>query len=192
MARTSTVKERFAEALEEMMRTTPLSKIRVAGLCDKLGVERRVFYYHFRDKYDLVAWMFRQDYKEASAFGTPYSKERYAETHRKFLERRDFYRRAFEDDSQNSINDCLSQCSTDANEEVLKRYLGVSELSDEYALIAAFSAHGSIDCVSAWLKGELKATPEKLTSCLFECMPQVLRDAYREVGEHSDLDVQTR
>ena len=48
----------FADELEAMMERMPLSKVRVRDLCERCGVERRVFYYHFKDKYDLVAWMF--------------------------------------------------------------------------------------------------------------------------------------
>lgn len=103
MSVTRDTKGMFADELEAMMERMPLSKVRVRDLCERCGVERRVFYYHFKDKYDLVAWMFERDYSSAADGNAPYSVELYAEAHRRLWSRRAFYRRAFEEDSQNSI-----------------------------------------------------------------------------------------
>lgn len=115
----------FAGELESMMARMPLSKVRVADLCVRCGVERRVFYYHFKDKYDLVAWMFEWDRLTAAAACKPYTQAFYAESHRLIWARRDFYRRAFEKDTQNSIERYLLQFSVEANEAALKRHLGL-------------------------------------------------------------------
>ena len=61
--------------------------VRVSDLCERCGVERRVFYYHFKDKYDLVAWMFEQDYQAARERGAPSTQELYAEANETALRR---------------------------------------------------------------------------------------------------------
>lgn len=171
-------KRMFADELEAMMATMPLSKVRVAELCARRGVERRVFYYHFKDKYDLVAWMFEQDRAAAAATCGRYTQEFYAEAHRLLWERRDFYRRAFEEDEQNSIERYLLQFSVEANELALKRYLGTARLAHEYAFEARHFAHGNVGCVIDWLRGALAATPQQLAASMFACMPQTLCAAY--------------
>lgn len=171
-------KAMFANELEVAMRLLPLSKVRVAALCESCGVERRVFYYHFKDKYDLVAWMFERDHSLAMQASTPYTVELYAEAHRKLWERRDFYRRAFEDDSQNSIERYLLQFSVEANESALKRHLGVRALPLQYAFEARHFAHGNVGCLVDWLRGVIVATPEQLAAQMFACMPKELRAAY--------------
>ncbi len=171
-------KRMFAEELEIMMYDASLSKVRVAELCERCGVERRVFYYHFRDKYDLVAWMFQQDEEAASMVEEPYTKEYFAEAHKLLWARRAFYRRAFEDDSQNSISDYLLQFSTEANEAVLKRYLGVPKLSREAAFEARHFAYGNVGCLVDWLRGLIDATPQQLAVDMFACLPKTLRAAY--------------
>ena len=173
-------KRMFADELESMMARMRLSQIRVADLCARCGVERRVFYYHFRDKYDLVAWMFEQDRQAAEIANPPYSKAYYAEAHHKLWEHRDFYRRAFEEDTQNSIYRYLLQLSIEANENALKRLLGVTALSRELAFEARHFAHGNVGSVVDWLRGDYEATPAQLASFMFDCMPGVLRDAYSE------------
>ncbi|MCR4870151.1 MAG: TetR/AcrR family transcriptional regulator [Atopobiaceae bacterium] len=167
----------FADELEEMMMHLPLSKVRVADLCARLGVERRVFYYHFKDKYDLVAWMFERDYSEAADGTAPYSEKLYAEAHRRLWARRDFYRRAFEEDTQNSIERYLLHFSIEANEALLKRFLGVKALSRHYAFEAHHFAHGNVGCLIEWLRGAFEATPEQLAAEMFSCMPATLRRA---------------
>ena len=48
----------LAEKLKEMMTTMPLDEISVSLLSDKCGVNRKTFYYHFHDIYDLLMQVF--------------------------------------------------------------------------------------------------------------------------------------
>ncbi len=34
-------------------------------LCEKSGADRDTFYYHFRDKYELVAWIYASSAEES-------------------------------------------------------------------------------------------------------------------------------
>lgn len=171
-------KRMFASELEAMMERRPLSKVRVADLCARCGVERRVFYYHFKDKYDLVAWMFEQDRAAAATTCKPYTQGFYAEAHRLLWSRRAFYRRAFEEDMQNSIERYLLRFSIDANEAALRRHLGVAKLARAHVFEASHFAHGNVGCVMDWLCGNLAATSEQLAAYMFSCMPQTLHAAY--------------
>lgn len=178
VAVTRDTKAMFADELEVMMERMPLSKVRVRELCGRCGVERRVFYYHFKDKYDLLAWMFERDQQAAAGKFAPYTEAFYAEAHRKLWARRTFYRRAFEEDSQNSIWRYLVQFSTEANEAALKRHLGVAALPRQFVVSARHFAYGNVGCVVEWLRGGIKATPAQLAADMFTCMPPELREAY--------------
>ena len=46
--------------MREIMKYKPLDKIRVTEILVKQRTSSPTFYYHFKDKYDLVAWMFRR------------------------------------------------------------------------------------------------------------------------------------
>ena len=54
-------KKMLAAALKEEMGSKPLSKITVSGLVRKCGVNRKTFYYHFTDIYDLLKWMLDEE-----------------------------------------------------------------------------------------------------------------------------------
>lgn len=173
----------FADELERMMQGTPLSQIRVKDLCERCGVERRVFYYHFKDKYDLVAWVFDQDLRAASEGYEPFSREQLVGMNQRLLERRGFYRRAFEDDSQNSIARYLQDFDVLANEAVLRRHLGAKRLSASQRFVVRHYSFGNIGCTIDWLCGRFEATPEELGRYELECMPALLREAYDDVGK---------
>ena len=78
----------FADALRECMKNKPLSKITVSELINICDVNRKTFYYHFSDIYDLLKWMLEQeafdvvkqfdltsDYKDAVLFVIQYVHE---------------------------------------------------------------------------------------------------------------------
>jgi len=60
----------IADKMREIMKHKPIDKIRVTEICKAADIERPTFYYHFKDKYDLVAWMFCTD-----AYGTDITSE---------------------------------------------------------------------------------------------------------------------
>lgn len=48
----------LAEALKKAMAVQALDQITVKGLTEKCGITRPTFYYHFRDIYDLLTWIY--------------------------------------------------------------------------------------------------------------------------------------
>ena len=178
MAGARDTKRMFADELEAMMKDMPLSKVRVCDLCARCEVERCTFYYHFKGKYDLVAWMLDQESLRAEASARRNTREHFAEGLRLIWERRAFYRSAFEEDSQNSIYRHHLQYCTEENEAILKQHLGVSELPREAAFQVRFFALGNAGSIGPWLRGEIEATPAQLAASLFDCMPPTLRRAY--------------
>ena len=49
-------KQKLSLALKEVMEKKPLSKITITELISECGVNRKTFYYHFRNIYDLLRW----------------------------------------------------------------------------------------------------------------------------------------
>lgn len=54
-------KHALSAALKELMNVKPLSKITVSELIRICEVNRKTFYYHFRDIYDLLNWTLQQE-----------------------------------------------------------------------------------------------------------------------------------
>ena len=51
----------LAQSLKRAMRKKPFSKITVSELIQDCGLNRKTFYYHFDDIYDLMKWMFEEE-----------------------------------------------------------------------------------------------------------------------------------
>lgn len=54
-------KTMLSGALKDAMRRKPLSKITVSEIIQACGVNRKTFYYHFQDIYDLLKWTLERE-----------------------------------------------------------------------------------------------------------------------------------
>ena len=54
----------FADTLKQLMETTPFVKISIGEITKACGMNRNSFYYHFRDKYELLNWIFLTEVTE--------------------------------------------------------------------------------------------------------------------------------
>ncbi len=54
-------RQAFATALKQRMRHQPFPQITVSALIRDCGVNRKTFYYHFTDIYDLLNWTMQQE-----------------------------------------------------------------------------------------------------------------------------------
>jgi probable dihydroxyacetone kinase regulator len=51
----------LANSLKVCMQKKPLDKISIGEICGNCGLNRKSFYYHFRDKYELVNWIYETE-----------------------------------------------------------------------------------------------------------------------------------
>lgn len=56
-----TTKQALADSLKKLLREKPLDKITVTDIAEDCQVNRQTFYYHFRDIYDLLEWVYARE-----------------------------------------------------------------------------------------------------------------------------------
>ncbi|HWP51584.1 MAG TPA: TetR/AcrR family transcriptional regulator C-terminal domain-containing protein [Clostridia bacterium] len=61
MVRISQTKMQLANSLKDIMKKVPFHNITVQNVADHCGVNRQTFYYHFKDMYDLLEWIYEND-----------------------------------------------------------------------------------------------------------------------------------
>lgn len=172
-------KRMFAAELEEMLGAMPLEKVRVKDLCERCGVQRQLFYYHFKDKYDLVAWIFVDDLHEGHRRAGRVSYcERTAAALENMWGRRRFYRVAFSDKSQNSIESYIQEFDVRMSSATVRKHAGLSSLSDQQMFDIKHQSYGSIGCIIEWLKGDLKMSANQFAAWEFSRMPAFLAEAF--------------
>lgn len=106
MADSNITKRALSAALKELMQEKPFEKISVADICEKCEMNRQSFYYHFRDKYDLVNWIFDTEFIAVAKKSTYEDQWDFlASLCSYFYRNRDFYRKVLAIREQNSFSD---------------------------------------------------------------------------------------
>lgn len=116
------------------------------------GTDRQTFYYHFKDKYDLVAWIYEMDLKYSfEQYDNYFSKEQTRLLLERFKERQFFYRKAFEDTNQNSLFNYMRAANCRVTKGILKEHLHKKELIDEQNFSVNYHSYAWICCLAEWL-----------------------------------------
>ena len=163
----------IAEKMRELLKQKPLDKLRVTEICQAAGIERPTFYYHFRDKYDLMAWMFCHSAAETDVV----SAESSAEAMRRMKSDILFYRRAYEDSSQNALWKYMHEYFVRRYTALAKEKLGVDTLDTQLAYSIRFYCMGAVGMTQEWVLNDNITSTETVVRMMFASMPENMRAA---------------
>ena len=164
----------IAEKMRELMKHKPIDKIRVTEICKAADIERPTFYYHFKDKYDLVAWMFCTD-----AYGTDItSVASSAAGMNKMKQEILFYKRAYEDVSQNALWHYMLEYFVRRYSELAKEKLGTEILDTQLAYSIRFYCMGAVGMTQEWVLNDNITSAETVVQMMFTSMPENLQKIF--------------
>ncbi len=189
MPDSSITKKALAEAMKALMRTEPFSKISVGDICEKCRMNRKSFYYHFRDKYDLVNWIFHTELIEVIAQrGYENGWGLILDACRYFYTNRTFYAGALMIQGQNSFSDYFREVL----EPVLLDYF--CEIMDEPqapGFFATFLTDAFIAAIRRWLTDPACMEPERFVALLHSCTLAMAQTVVRHAQEEPDWPPET-
>jgi len=143
-------KKALADAMKQLMNQKPFSKINVADICSLCKMNRKSFYYHFKDKYDLVNWIYYTEFVmtiKAQPYEDGWKLMKAACEY--FYENRSFYKRALEVSGQNSFCDYFR----DILKPIVQGYLSEVFLDQQDAsFFATFYTDAFLASIERWLK----------------------------------------
>ena len=58
MSNAAFTKLMIAQGLKRLLKTTSFVNVSVGDIARECQISRNTFYYHFKDKYDLISWIF--------------------------------------------------------------------------------------------------------------------------------------
>ena len=163
----------IAEKMRALLKQKPLEKIRVTEICQAAGIERPTFYYHFRDKYDLMAWIFCHSAAETDVV----SVESSAEAMRRMKSDILFYRRAYEDASQNALWKYMHEYFVRQYTALAKEKLGTDVLDAQLAYSIRFYCMGAVGMTQEWVLNDNITSAETVVRMMFASMPENMRAA---------------
>ena len=156
-----TTKALLADALKKCMCRHSFDRITIKDITDEAGFIRPTFYNHFKDKYDLLEWIFRSDI--LLPVGELFVQEKYREGVRLVIQRmeqnKEFYLRAAKVEGQNSFRQIVHQSFCQLIYEVLMKYDTNARKEMRFltpALIAEYYATAETFVLFKWLESGMQ------------------------------------
>ncbi len=167
-------KLKIAEQMKYLMRRKSIEKIRVSELCTLADVERSTFYHHFKDKYALVAWIFYNSANNMDVTDLKTSAEHLRQMKQDII----FYKRAFEDTSQNALWHYMLEYFSEENEAAVRKILHIDQLTPQLSNCIRFYCYGAVGMARDWIMKDGDMSAGEFVEMTSACMPDVLRNIY--------------
>lgn len=166
---TEMTKEVLAQSLKKLMGGQSLEKIRVQDIVNGCSLNRRTFYYHFRDVYDLLGWLFKKEAVEELKKHATYSnwQEGFLGVFRYIQENRAFCLCAFRSLGREHLEEFLYSMLYQLIMTVVEeegKGMGVKE--DRKAFLANFFTLAFIALAIQWMQNGMEEKPERLIANL--------------------------
>lgn len=117
MRKSIKTKKKYAQALKILAKSNEFSKISVTDICNQSGLSRKGFYYHFADKFNLVAWIFQFEFiSQIPPEIEPEAWDVFESLCRYVYKERDFYRSVFVEAGQNGFGEYFRRTSSPMSE----------------------------------------------------------------------------
>ncbi len=163
MADSNITKNALAKSLKDLMQEKPFEKISVSDICDRCGMNRKSFYYHFKDKYDLVNWIFYVDCIGKMNFDS-YEKgwDVILDLCNHFYEDRNFYNAAFKIEGQNSLREYVLETLQPITRYFMQGREIIDDGDDEFFVI--FLGDAFLTAIMRWLKEGMQYPPKEFVA----------------------------
>ena len=191
MADSNITKHALAAALRDLMAEMPFEKIKVAQICERCNMNRKSFYYHFKDKYDLVNWIFDTEFiafLKKENWGSNYE-ERWALIEKScqyFYENHSFYRKALQIKGQNSFSEHFREYIRPLLADRIFNLSGEEQL-DEFAL--DFLTDAVMCAMERWLRTKECMPPEQFVEKIKSLTEDCARSICRELSQTEQMSV---
>lgn len=181
MADSNITKRALASALKELMESTPFAKITVSDICAKCNMNRKSFYYHFKDKFDLVNWIYDVEYLGHVKIGDGLlGWESVLHVCDYFYENRNFYRKILKVEDQNSFQNHFREIVSPLLEEDIKEILGEQADAEFYV---NFFGDAVMCALMRWLSERDPVPPKEFVHKLQSCIQVLVKTQERLEAE---------
>lgn len=162
MANSDITKLALADAMKDLMAENQMSKITIGDITKKCNMSRKSFYYHFKDKYDLVNWIFYTEFVSV-IHNVPSSDmwESLEDVCEYLYENKNFYCNALKIRGQNSFSDYFV--------ELLETYMLINfgsqfEKHEHKEFFSVYFADATRLAITKWLIEDKDIPPKQFVS----------------------------
>ena len=152
-------KQALEASLKKLLLQKPLDKITIQDLTTDCGISRMAFYYHFKDIYDLVEWVCREDAVRALQGKKTYDtwQEGLMQIFEAVLENKPFVMNACRSISREQIENYLFSLTCHLIRDVVQEQSEGKDISEEdKEFIADFYKYSFVGIMLDWIRQGMK------------------------------------
>ena len=161
MSDSNITKLALADSLKGLMAKKAFSKICVSDIVENCGLTRQAFYYHFKDKYDLMNWIY---YTETARFISSFNTvehwmESLVDLCNYMQQNRTFYINALNTTGQNSFQEYLHDYIRDISISVIENIQNIEFEEEKCGFLAEFISTAFVGMIVRWANNGMKEDP---------------------------------
>lgn len=161
MSDSNITKLALADSLKRLMAKTAFNQIFVRDIVDECGLTRQAFYYHFKDKYDLMNWIY---YTETARFMSSYNKVEHwmdglTDLCNYMRQNKVFYIKALNTTGQNSFQEYLHDYLRDISISIIENIQNTEFDEEKWGFIAEFISTAFVGLIVRWANNGMKDDP---------------------------------
>ncbi len=161
-------KNALAASLKRLLSKKELSKITITNITEECGVNRQTFYYHFKDIYDLLEWIFTNEVIEEI------DNEKEEDWQQKFIyifeyviKNKEFIKNIYNSGSKEYfLKFVYKQTNLLIINFIEKEYKNKKVKEENKKFIANFYKYGFVGIMEEWIETGMKKNPKEIVSKL--------------------------
>ena len=158
-------KKALADSLKKLLKDIPFYKISIGNICEECGMNRKSFYYHFKDKYDLIYFTEFISIAKEKNYNTEW--DALEDICNYFYKNKSFYQKVLMIEGQNSFSSYFRELLLPVISEYLMEIFNEDENIDFYV---EFFADAIISAIVRWLLEKECIPPNKFVGLLKSCV----------------------
>ena len=174
-----TTKEIIAESFKELSADKPINKITIAEIASNCSMTSPTFYRHFKDKYDLIAWIYVRMAEEILAKigqdgylwkDTLLDGMKFYEAHRKYM-----VNALKHTSGRDSFINQMTEMNIGFISEEIRRKREDDKVPAELVPMIKIYCYGTGQYLCEWLMDGKPASCEEVALAMEACIPEKLR-----------------
>ena len=160
-----TTKRALAASLKKLLAEKSLDKITVTDIVDDCEVNRQTFYYHFKDIYDLVEWIYSNEATKALDGKKTYDtwQQGFLQIFEYVLENKAFVKNTYYSISREHLEGYLHNETYNLLIGVIEeKAAGIPVRDDDKAFIAHFYKYAFVGLMLEWVRKGMKEKPSAI------------------------------
>lgn len=184
MADSNITKKALATALKDLLEETSFKKISVADICEKCDMNRKSFYYHFKDKYDLTNWIFDTEVITLLRERNPDDRWDVIERICHYLyDNRRFYYKVFQIQGQNSLPEHFREFLLPLLQNRMEELIGPG---DTHQIGVNFFADGIVCAILRWLLDKDCIPAEQFVAIIRNVVESAALTVYEDINKAAE------